>query len=145
MAATKLNGTSLLLYTGTTDAVYAASGGDAIAASKSHTLSVSAESIDTTSKDSLGWKEILSGMRSYTIDTEGLVAFDNAFNYEYFLSALTNRTQLFVKLSTETSSDEKFYGTVYVTSVEQNAPLEDVISFTVSLEGTGALISSTIT
>ncbi len=141
----KINGTSLLLYVGTDTSVFAAGGGDAIAASKSHTLSISAESIDCTSKDSLGWKEILSGMRSYTIDTEGLVAFDSAFNYEFFLAALTNRTQLFVKLSTENSADEKFFGTVYVTSIEQNAPLEDVISYTVSLEGTAALQSSTIT
>lgn len=135
MAATKINGTSFLLYNGT----------NAYAAAKSHTLSVSSETMDVTTKDSAGWKEILPALKSWSVDVEGLVAFDNNFNYESLLDALTNRTLLSVKLQTLTVGDERFKGDVYVTSVELNAPLEDVISFSCSFEGTGALTHETIT
>ena len=135
MAATKKNGTSLLLYTGS----------DAIAASKSHSLSVNSESIDVTTKDSAGWKDILPGLKSWTVDCEGLVAFDNSFNYEYLLDALRNRTKLSIKLETTVVGDERLKGDVYVTSVELSAPQEDAISFTASFEGTGALTHETIT
>ena len=132
---TKINATSLLLY----------SGANAIALSKNHTLSVNGESIDVTTKDSAGWKEILPGLKSWTVSCEGMVAFDSAYNYEYLLDALRNRTLLSVKLQTGTVGDERLLGDVYVTSIELSAPLEDGLSFTASFEGTGALTHETIT
>ena len=135
MAQTPLNGTALLLY----------SGSNAIAASKSHTLSVNAETIDVTTKDSAGWKEIIAGLKTWSVDAEGLVAFDNSYNYEFLLDALRNKTKLSIKLQTSTVGDERLLGDVYVTSVELSAPMEDAITFSASFEGTGALTHETIT
>lgn len=135
MAQTPFNGTKMLLYSGST----------AIAASKSHSLSFSSEMMDVTTKDSGGFKEILPALKSWTIDCEGLVAFDNANNYELLFDALKNRTKLSVKLDNSVVGDERLKGDCYISSLEMNAPMEDVVSFTASFEGTAALTRETIT
>lgn len=131
----KINGTSILLY----------SGANLIAASKNHTLNLESDTMDVTTKDSAGWKEILPALKSWSIDCDGLVSFSDTYNLEYFVDAIANRTLLSVKLQTGTAGNERFLGDVYVTSASLEAPMEDATSFSVSMEGTGALSHETET
>ena len=46
--------------------------------STSCTLSINADTIDTSTKDSGGWRDILSGQRSFSISADGLMDFISA-------------------------------------------------------------------
>jgi len=135
MASTKLNGTKIALY-------YS---GSKIGAATSHSLSLQTETADVTTKDSLGWKEIIPTLKSWSTDMDALMTFDETVGYEALYDAFINRTLLYVKLSTEVTGEEKFYGTAYITSLEANAPQEDAVTYSCSIEGTAALTRATVT
>lgn len=144
MASTKLNGTDLGIYLGTTVAAMA-TGGTLLGAATSHTLSMQSEMADVTTKDSGGWKEIIPTLKSFTIDVDALLTYDETYGFESLFDALINRTPLYFRLSSEDTGDEKFYGQCYITSLEQNNPMEDATTYTASFEGTGILTRATIT
>src|SRR3990167_2590274 len=130
MASTKINGTRLGLYIA----------GTLLGAATSHSLSLSGNSMDVTTKDSGGWKEILPGLKEWSIDCDALRADDQTGKgHKDIFDALVNRTKLSVKFRTATTGDEAFVGEVYVTSFEKNAGLEEAASYSASFEGTGAL------
>lgn len=136
MATTgKFNGTSLLVYVD----------GTAVAHATSHTLNVSADMIDATTKSSAGWKDILPGLREWSIDAEGLVAWDATEGVEEAFADITGRTQVVVKFSTEVTGDARFTGSAYVSQCNISAPLEDVVSYSISFAGDGALTLETVT
>lgn len=135
MASTKLNGTKIGLY-------YS---GSKIGAATSHSLSLQTETADVTTKDSAGWKEIIPTLKSFTIDMDALLTYDETVGYEALMDAMTSRTPVYFKLSTEVTGDEKFYGMGYITSLEQNAPQEDATTYSCSIEGSGALTRATVT
>ena len=136
MATTgKFNGTNLLLYVD----------GTAIAHATSHTLNVNAEMIDATTKSSAGWKDILPGLRDWSIDCEGMVAYDATEGWSESFADLGNRTQVTLRFSTEVSGDTYWTGTAYVTSMSQSAPLEDVVTYSMSFAGDGELTEVTLT
>jgi len=136
MATTgKFNGTDILVYV---DDV-------AVAHATSHTLNINAEMIDATTKSSSGWKDVLPGLRDWSVDGEGFVAFDATEGVEESITDLTNRTQVTLKFSTEVTGDSRWTGSAYVSSISINAPLEDVVSYSLSFTGDGALTQETIT
>jgi len=135
MATTgKVNGTKIGVY----------SGGTLIAHATSHTLNLEANMIDVSNKDSAGWAESIVGQKSWSIDIESLFTFDAAYGFEELYDAWTARTSLSVKFSTEVSGDIYFSGTVFVSSIPVEAPLEDATTYSVSLTGTGALTKATV-
>lgn len=144
MASTKINGTKIGIYLGTTVAAES-TGGALLGAAQSHTLSLQTETADVTTKDSAGWKEIIPTLKSFTIDVDALLTYDETYGYEALHDALINRTLLYFRLSTDVTGDEKWFGACYITSLEQNAPMEDGASYTASFEGTATLTRSTTT
>ena len=111
----------------------------------SASLSTSMETRDSSNKDSAGWRELLEGQRSWSLSGDGLVSynitgksgFDDLFGY------VNGRTNLYVKFGS-TTTDEKYYsGQGYLTSLDQEAGMEDNTSYSFSFEGTGALSENT--
>lgn len=135
MASTKLNGTKIAFY-------YS---GSKVGAATSHSLSIQSDMADVTTKDSSGWKEIIPTLKSFSIDTDALMTYDETTGFEALMDALTTRTLIAFKLSTEITGEEKFYGNCYITSLEQNAPQEDAVTYSASFEGTGTLTRATVT
>lgn len=136
MATTgKFNGTDILVYVD----------GVAVAHATSHTLNVNAEMIDATTKSSAGWKDILPGLRDWSIDAEGLVAYDATEGVEELYADITGRTQVTVKFTTEVTGDARWTGSAYVSSMSLSAPMEDVVSYSISFAGDGALTLETVT
>ena len=144
MASTKLNGTKIAFYLGTTVAAEA-TGGTKLGAATSHSLSLQSDMADVTTKDSLGWKEIIPTLKSFTIDVDALLTYDETYGYESLFDALINRTPLYFRLSTDATGDEKWFGACYITSLEQNNPMEDAVTYKASFEGTSNLTRSTTT
>lgn len=136
MATTgKFNGTDILVYVD----------GVAIAHATSHTLNVNMEMIDATTKSSGGWKDVLPGLRDWSIDCEGMIAWDATEGFSEAFADLSARTQVTLKFSTEVTGDDRYTGTAYITSLSASAPLEDVVTYSLSFAGDGALTKETVT
>ena len=128
-----VNGTNLVLYVldGVTN--------KAFGHSRSFTLNVEASPIDATSRDSSGWSEFIMGARSFTLDFEGLVNYDDDIDPAYLQSAMDNKTKLFVKFTDNLAGTLVYNGYVYVSSLTMDASMEDVVTYSGSLQGTELL------
>ena len=138
-----LNGTELKVYsTGTTNLV---------AYAQSCTLTVSQSARDITNKESAGWKEVLEGLREFTIDVDGAYAWTNAAG-----STIANgiddvlqgkligsRVAVdFIFGDTAATLDVSYVGKGFLTSVSVTGGTEDTATYSMTIEGTAALVQN---
>lgn len=125
-----VNGTNLVLY--------ASDGGvdKAFGHSRSFTLNVEANTIDATSRASAGWSEFLMGSRSFSLDFEGLVSYDDDINVEWLQTAVENKTKFLVKFTDNLAGDLVYNGYVYISTLSIDSPNEDVVTYSGTLQGT---------
>ncbi len=135
-----MNGTKLGVYFGTTD------GSETLVASATEcSISINADARDTTTKDSGGWRELLEGLRSWSVSASYLHAEDDTNNVQDIWTAFNNRSEVYLLISTEESGDYRWNGAARIASIEKNAGTEDNVTYSVSFEGTGALVYELIT
>ena len=135
-----MNATDVLIQFSTDDVTY-----DEVGRMTNASLSISMETRDTSTKDSAGWRELLEGQKSWSLSGDGLVVYSltSADGFADLFGYLGNRTNLYVKFGS-TASGEKYYsGRGFVTSLDQEAGLEDNVTFSFSFEGTGVLTEAT--
>ncbi len=135
-----LNGTEIKVYsTGTTNLV---------AFAQNCTLNVNHSPREITNKESGGYKEILEGLRDFSIDIDGAYAWTNAGG-----SALTDgvddvletnvlnarQAVTFIFGDTASTSDISYSGSGFITSVSLTGGTEDTATYSMSIEGTGVL------
>ena len=143
MATGLVNGTDLLLKVGSSN-----SNEVVVAFATSCSLEISMDEIDQTNKDSEGWKQIIGGLRSWSVSAEALYqneAESSKKAFTDFWDNIDNRTKVFVELTragTLTSDNKYYHGEAYITSLSVNGGTEDQATFSVSLTGTGALTES---
>ena len=125
-----VNGTDLVLY------VLDGATNKAFGHSRSFTLSVEANPIDATSRSSSGWSEFIMGSRSFTLDFEGLVDYSDDINVEWLQTAVENKTKFLVKFTTNLAGDLVYNGYVYISSLTIDSPMEDVVTYSGTLQGT---------
>ena len=128
-----VNGTDLVLYVldGVTNRAFGHS--------RSFTLNVEASAIDATSRDSAGWSEYIMGARSFTLDFEGLVNYDDSIDPSFLVSEIENRAKIFVKFTDNLAGSLIYNGYVYVSSLTIDSPMEDIVTYSGSLQGTELL------
>jgi len=119
--------------------------GTLIACATSGTLSVEADTIDATCKDSDAWGDTLLGQRSWSMAVEALVKFDGAEGVEESIDYILNDTTVTLKFSTEVTGDVYWQGDAKASSVEVNAGNNEVASWSVTFEGKGAIVKRTVT
>jgi predicted secreted protein len=103
------------------------------------TLSVNHETRDVTTKDSAGWRELLEGLRSYSLNCSGLLAFDTTNAGTDMIDSVTNRTLIEWEFGTGVTGDPKYSGEGYVSTLEAGSPgREDNATYSFTIEGTGA-------
>lgn len=130
-----VNGTILLLYVD----------GVAISSTTSHTLNFEMATRDATTKDSGGYEEVLEGLRSWTVDFDAMVAFDDTNGYEELRALIAGRTEVTVLFSSVVSGDPQWSGKAFLTSVSLEAAVEDSSTMSGSFKGTGELTPTVIT
>ena len=138
-----LNGTELKVYSsGTTNLV---------AFAQNCTLTVNQSIREITNKESAGFKESLEGLRDFTIDVDGAYAWTDAS-----VSSLTNgaddvlQTNIiagrvavdFIFGDTAATLDVSYAGSGFVTSISMSGGTEDTATYSLSIEGTGALVQT---
>lgn len=105
----------------------------AVAAQRGASLSLESEVLDKTSKDSDGWTENLSGIKSWSISTDGLLILDDE-GFGLLEDAYMMSENILIQIATKTGT--LYEGEAIVTSVELDAPYDDLASY--SAEFTGA-------
>jgi TP901-1 family phage major tail protein len=109
-------------------------------------VSITHEPRDITSKDSSGWRELLEGLRSWSASGSGFFAEDATYGVEDILGNVTTRAKVTVRFMTDVSGDTYWEGTAYITSIEKTSSgAEDNVTYSISLEGDGALTTGSIT
>lgn len=99
-------------------------------------LDLGADDIDITSFDSDGWKEYLAGLKEWSGSAEGNFKPDDTDGQKAILNAWLNGTKVAFKFNV--SSTVVFEGDAFVKpSIE--VPVDDKASFSVDIQGTGAL------
>lgn len=135
-------GTTLEVVTGTDadgNPVY-----EALSASTSYSLELAMEIIDRTSNDSGRWRELLPGMRSWSISAEaGYIdpASSAAAAYEAFIDAQAAGEQADVRLTLPTGAT--FTGLVGVADAPLEMPRDDRVTKSLDLTGSGMLSHET--
>ncbi len=135
-----LNGTEIKVYsTGTTNLV---------AFAQNCTLNVNHSPREITNKESGGYKEILEGLRDFSIDIDGAYAWTNAGGTaltdgvdDVLETNVLNARQAvtFIFGDTQSTSDISYSGSGFITSVSITGGTEDSASYSLSIEGTGVL------
>lgn len=109
---------------------------------KSCSISRSANTIDTTDKNSSGWAESMAGVKSWSIDCDMFVVLgDTAL--ETLFTAFEARTPIDVTIRVGATGDVLGYtytGTAVITDFPEDFPQDDAVSISLSLQGASPLV-----
>lgn len=134
-----LNGTEIKVYSsGTTNLV---------AFAQNCTLNINQSPREITNKESAGFKEILEGLRDFSIDIDGAYAWTNAAGAaltngvdDLVLANIITRAKVdFIFGDTASTNDVSYTGSGFITSVSLTGGTEDTATYSISIEGTAAL------
>lgn len=138
MASTVFNGTDLVLK-------FIADGGtlEPLGHSTSCSMSITHDLPDATTKDSGGFSEVISGLRSFEISFDGLVDYtddgNSKQNVDSILALITGRNKVDFSFGTATTGDEVISGEGFIASLEISAEMESAVTYSGTITGTGSL------
>jgi predicted secreted protein len=95
--------------------------------------------IDATCKQSGGYSESLPGLRDFAFTADALVDFDEGatdIGITTLYASYNSRVPINIAIANPVIPQGYYIGLAYVESIEVNAPMEDVVSYTVSFTGT---------
>jgi TP901-1 family phage major tail protein len=103
-------------------------------------LTINREMRDSTTKDSSGWSESLAGLKSWELSGDGFVDFDNSGTGIETDELITQMIAAAPTVTVEFGNSEKTYtGSAFITSISLDAGVEENATYSISLQGTGAL------
>jgi predicted secreted protein len=126
-----LNGSDILLYD--------ADSNFPLMCQTNVTITLNDAMIDATCKQSAGYAVNLPGLRDFAFTADALVDFDEGgsdLGITTLFAAYDARTPINILISNPIIPQGYYVGLAYVDSIEVNAPMEDVVSYTVSFTGT---------
>ncbi|MCD4839730.1 phage major tail protein, TP901-1 family [Neobacillus sedimentimangrovi] len=108
-----------------------------VAGQRGCTLNRSAETLETTSKDSTsGFKEFEVSFKEWSIEADGLLV-NGDTGFSALEDAFMNGEK--VKVQMATPSGDKFEGMALITDFPIEAPYDDMATYSVTLQGSGLL------
>ena len=126
-----LNGSDILIYDADTTFP--------LMCQRGVTVTMNDAMIDATCKQSAGYAVNLPGLRDFAFTADALVNFDEGasdLGITTLFDAYNARTPINILISNPVLATAYYTGLAYVESIEVNAPMEDVVSYTVSFTGT---------
>jgi TP901-1 family phage major tail protein len=138
------NGTDLVLKV---QAVNGAADEFKLMHSTSCSLSLNADTIDISTKDSLGFRDLLGGQKSFSLSADGLMDFastGSTTDPDELFTNMMNRTSVTFTFALDVQSGYKYTGSAFITSLEVSGGVEDAPTYSVSLEGTGAITQTAV-
>lgn len=136
-----MNGTDVIVAISTDGGTTYTTVGKATTAS----LQMNMEVRDVTTKDSAGWRELLGGLKSWSLSGEGMVTYNltSKVGFSDLFGHISSRTRLYFRFGSTTSGEKQYKGYGFLTSLSQDGGVEDNNSFSFSIEGDGALTEAT--
>jgi predicted secreted protein len=126
-----LNGSDILLYD--------ADSNFPLMCQRNVTITLNDAMIDATCKQSAGYSVALPGLRDFAFTADALVDFNEGVSdtgITTLFAAYDARTPINILISNPVIPQGYYTGLTYIESIEVNAPMEDVVSYTVSFSGT---------
>jgi predicted secreted protein len=126
-----LNGSDILLYDADTDFP--------LMCQTNVTITLNDAMIDATCKQSAGYSVSIPGLRDFAFTADALVDFAEGgsdLGITTLFAAYNAKTPINILISNPVIPVGYYIGLTYVDSIEVNAPMEDVVSYTVSFTGT---------
>ena len=108
----------------------------AVAGQRSVSLERNMETMETTTKDSNGYKEFVSGLKDWSISADGVIINSDA-GFNALEEAYVSGEEVEIQISTGSSSN--YTGKAIITSFPIEAPYDDLATYSLSFQGTGAL------
>tara|TARA_R100001509_G_scaffold57568_1_gene31714 strand:- start:381 stop:821 length:441 start_codon:yes stop_codon:yes gene_type:complete len=119
--------------------------------SQNCSISINADTIDISNKDSAGFRDLIGGQKSFSLSADGLMDFnpsspttitevDELFTQ---MMARTSVTFTFTLASTSTG-DYTYTGNGFITSLEISGGTEDAPTYSITIEGNSTLTQNTI-
>ena len=134
------NGTDLVLKVSPSDGVADVK----LMHSQTVSLSINVDTIDISTKDSSGFRDLLGGQKSFSLSADGLMDFNTGAGDtepdELFTQAMNRTAVTFVfGLASPASGDYTYSGSGFISSIEFSAVTEDAPTYSVTIEGTDSL------
>ena len=126
-----LNGSDILLYDADTDFP--------LMCQTNVTITLNDAMIDATCKQSGGYSVSIPGLRDFAFTADALVNFDEGgsdLGITTLFAAYDAKTPINILISNPVIPQGYYIGLTYIDSIEVNAPMEDITSYTVSFTGT---------
>lgn len=103
----------------------------------------SMETREVTNKESGGNAEFRESKLSWTASGEHILAMDATQGFTQLETLMLTRGQVTLRAAFDESPNKFWEGKAYITALNMVAPVEGNITFTVNLQGTGALTVGT--
>lgn len=115
-----------------------------IANGTSADFEITKDTIDATNKDGGSYKEFLVGLSSWTMSFEGIFEEDGSvgaglLSAKDVIDDLIAGTLITVVMTSNVTGDLKLSGSALLTNFAWSAPVNDVATFSCSLQGSGTL------
>ena len=126
-----LNGSDILLYDADTNFP--------LMCQTNLSITLNDAMIDATCKQSSGYSVNLPGLRDFAFTADALVDFAEGgsdLGITTLFAAYDARTPINILISNPVIPQGYYIGLTYIESIEVNAPMEDVVTYTVSFTGT---------
>ena len=143
-----VNATNVLIKIHNDPDTAAGSVADSLLFSTSANLTINRAMRDKTNKASGGYSESLAGLISWELSGDGFVDFttsgtskntDQLFDQMILTGTAGNEAEITVKFTDGTNN---YTGNAYITSLSIDAGVEENATYSVSIQGTGALTAS---
>ena len=112
-------------------------GGTAVGGQRGASLSMSADELDITDKNTVGYKKFLVGLKEWSISCDGLVVAGEA-GYDALFNAFIAGNIVQVQFKQEDGSFG-YQGDMVVSSMDFDAQYDDALTYSCELKGAGDL------
>lgn len=110
-----------------------------VAAQRGGTLNRSADTLDASSKEDYGWANNEAGIKSWSIDCDGLFV-ENNQGFDDLNAAWVNGDC--VRVRVRFPSGLTYVGNAIITDFPIDFPYDDAVTYSITFEGKGALVSA---
>lgn len=112
----------------------------AIGGQSGATLNRSMNVIETTDKTSNGWVTKIGGTKEWSIDMDAFLVVSDA-GYQALSTAFANREEVDIEMAI---GNITYSGKALLSDFPVEAPSDDAVTFSITLEGTGELMETPI-
>jgi len=113
-----------------------------VAHSTSASISFNNDLRDVTTKDSDGFQESISGIKSFELSTDALQDVNADLDFKEFYEDVNERNQVTIRFA-ERGSGTKWEGNGNISSLSMDAGVEDNVTYSVTITGTSSVAKGT--